>query len=75
MHHSQRVKLLPNPARFSINDVSFGVSSVDVLFQLRKEEFLKRGQEVDPLLSEEIEGQTMNDPMVNSCRHLLQQRR
>ncbi|OCH91876.1 DNA polymerase alpha subunit B [Obba rivulosa] len=69
-----RIGLLPNPARFSLNDVSFGVSSVDVLFHLRKEEFLKRGQEVDSLPSDDIEGQTTNDPMVNSCRHLLLQR-
>ncbi|OBZ68666.1 DNA polymerase alpha subunit B [Grifola frondosa] len=40
-----RIHLLPNPARFSLNDISFGVSSIDVLFHLRKEEFFKRAQE------------------------------
>ncbi|KAF8890039.1 alpha DNA polymerase [Gymnopilus junonius] len=44
-----RIHLLPNPARFTINDISFGVTSVDTLFHLRKEEYFKRGIEADPL--------------------------
>ena len=41
-HVSQRFHLLPNPALFSLNGVSFGCASVDVLLHLRKEEFFKR---------------------------------
>jgi DNA polymerase alpha subunit B len=71
--YSQRVQLLPNPCRFSINDVSFAVTTVDVLFHLRKEEYFKSGEEV------ESEQPFLNDPgddvMANLCRHLLQQRR
>jgi hypothetical protein len=50
------------------------VSSVDVLFHLRKEEFSKRGEEVDsiPPSSPDDVG---TDSMTNTCRHLLQQRR
>ncbi|KAJ4482149.1 DNA polymerase alpha/epsilon subunit B-domain-containing protein [Lentinula aciculospora] len=68
-----RIQLVPNPCIFSINDIIFGATSVDVLFHLRKEEVIKRGQEVDSLasLSPEDNG---SDPLANDCRHLLQQR-
>jgi len=71
---NQRLHLLPNPAQFSLNNVKFAVSSIDVLFHLRKEEFLKRGAEVDsiPPLSGDDTG---TDAMANTCRHLLQQRK
>jgi DNA polymerase alpha subunit B len=69
----QRVHLLPNPCRFSINDVSFAVSTVDVLFHLRKEEYLKKGEVVDP--SQTSPEDLGNDVMTNLCRHVLQQRR
>ncbi|KDQ62190.1 hypothetical protein JAAARDRAFT_189548 [Jaapia argillacea MUCL 33604] len=68
-----RIHLLPNPCRFSVNGVSFGVSSIDVLFHLRKEEFFKRvPEEVEPVVS--VDDSVNNDSMVNTCRHLLQQR-
>ncbi|KAG6840795.1 hypothetical protein C0991_004267 [Blastosporella zonata] len=67
-----RIHLLPNPARFSINDITFGVSSVDVVYHLRKEELLKRGTEVDSIPSSADD--TGADLMLNTCRHLLQQR-
>ncbi|KAF8895265.1 hypothetical protein BD779DRAFT_1668572 [Infundibulicybe gibba] len=44
-----RIYLLPNPAQFSINNVAFAATSIDVLFHLRKEEYIKRGTAVDPL--------------------------
>ncbi|KAF7768093.1 hypothetical protein Agabi119p4_7336 [Agaricus bisporus var. burnettii] len=68
-----RIHLIPNPSRFKINDVSFGACSVDVLFHLRKEEFLKLGREVDPVLPVH-EDDVGTDVMANTCRHLLQQR-
>ncbi|KZT73834.1 DNA polymerase alpha, subunit B [Daedalea quercina L-15889] len=68
-----RIRLLPNPCRFSLNDVTFGLTSVDVLFHLRKEELFKRAQEVEPVPPSG--GDTSgSDTMVNTCRHLLQQR-
>ncbi|KAJ8690639.1 DNA-directed DNA polymerase alpha subunit pol12 [Pleurotus ostreatus] len=42
--NDDRIKLLPNPARFSLNGVTFGATSVDVLFHLRKEELVKHGE-------------------------------
>ncbi|KAH9936258.1 DNA polymerase alpha/epsilon subunit B-domain-containing protein [Fomitopsis serialis] len=68
-----RIRLLPNPCRFSLNDVTFGVTSVDVLFHLRKEEFFKRAQEVEPVPLADGDA-TGSDTMINTCRHLLQQR-
>ncbi|KAI0632173.1 DNA polymerase alpha, subunit B [Trametes polyzona] len=56
-----RIRLLPNPARFTLNGVHVAATSVDVLFHLRKEEFFKRATEAP-------------DAMVNLCRHILQQR-
>ncbi|KAL6302805.1 DNA polymerase alpha, subunit B [Sparassis latifolia] len=68
-----RMHLLPNPCQFTLNDLSFGVSSVDVIFHLRKEEFFKRAQEVESISSQGDTTQA-GDPMTNTCRHLLQQR-
>jgi DNA polymerase alpha subunit B len=58
-----------------LNDVSFAVSSVDVLFHLRKEEFFKQAEEVDSVPSSVNDTLGTNDFMSNLCRHLLQQRR
>ncbi|KAF8208733.1 DNA polymerase alpha, subunit B [Mycena galopus ATCC 62051] len=68
-----RIHLLPNPARFTLNDITFAATSADVLFHIRKGEFIKRGEEVDatPPMSAEDTGA---DAMANVCRHLLQQR-
>ncbi|KAJ3754976.1 DNA polymerase alpha/epsilon subunit B-domain-containing protein [Lentinula raphanica] len=68
-----RIHLVPNPCTFSLNGITFGATSVDVLFHLQKEKVLKRGQEVDsviPLAPED----TGADPLANDCRQLLQQR-
>ncbi|KAM5535085.1 hypothetical protein V8D89_011313 [Ganoderma adspersum] len=71
----KRIDVLPNPARFTLNGLHFAVSSVDVLFHLRKEEFFKHATEVEPLIGPaDPEGQTPSDAMVNLCRHVLQQR-
>ncbi|CAA7261468.1 unnamed protein product [Cyclocybe aegerita] len=67
-----RVHLLPNPTRFTINDVTFGATSLDTLFHLRKEEYFKRGVELEPL-PEQADDLPM-DSMANLCRHLLLQR-
>ncbi|KAG7094228.1 hypothetical protein E1B28_007834 [Marasmius oreades] len=71
--HDARIHLLPNPARFSVNGVTFASTTVDVLFHLRKEEITKRGEEIDSIAPQFPED-TGSDSMGNSCRHLLQQR-
>ena len=72
--YPQRIKWVNNPCRFKLNNVSFAVSSVDVLFHLRKEEFFKRAAPVD---SEHVVNELPPtiDPMANICRSLLEQRR
>ncbi|KAJ7134424.1 DNA polymerase alpha/epsilon subunit B-domain-containing protein [Mycena epipterygia] len=67
-----RIHLLPNPASFTLNGVSFAATSVDVLVHLKKGEIIKRGEEVDPTPA--MADDPGNDPMANTCRHLLQQR-
>ncbi|ETW81536.1 hypothetical protein HETIRDRAFT_317937 [Heterobasidion irregulare TC 32-1] len=69
---SKRIKLLSNPCQFSLNGVTFAVSSVDVLFHLRKEELVKYVEEIDPIAPSA--GDAVTDTMTNTCRHLLQQR-
>ncbi|KAJ7719271.1 DNA polymerase alpha subunit B [Mycena metata] len=66
-----RIRLTPNPARFSLNGTIFGATSADVLFHIPKSAFVKRGEEIDPTppLSPENTG---SDPLANVCRHLLQ---
>lgn len=66
-----RIRLLPNPARFSLNGISFAVCSVDVLYHLRKEEYFRRGEEVDSIV---CEPEAASDPMSNLSRYILQQR-
>ncbi|WVQ97259.1 hypothetical protein IAU59_004370 [Kwoniella sp. CBS 9459] len=67
----KRVKLLPNPCTFSINEVLVAVSTVDVLFHLRREEVYQRAQEAEPDPSQPTE---VKDAMANLIRHVLGQR-
>lgn len=73
IQNDSRIYLVPNPARFKINDVTFGASSVDVLFHLRREEFTRTGREEDPM-SLTHGNDVGTDAMANLCRHLIQQR-
>ena len=65
--------MIPNPAHFTINGVSFGVSSVDALFHVKKEEYTKSGIEIEP--SAVPAESSATDVMSNICRQLLAQRR
>jgi DNA polymerase alpha subunit B len=65
--------MLPNPAHFSINGVTFASTSVDTLFHLKKEEFIRRADEIDAVPV--LEGSSATDVMSNLCRHVLYQRR
>ena len=69
----QRIKLIPNPCRFSINGVSFATTSVDVLMHLKNQEFTQRGQEIDSIPPVGVSSAT--DMFTNLCRHILSQRR
>lgn len=79
---SQRIKLLPNPVTFSVNEVSFGVSSVDVLFAIRNQEFFRKCSEPedDFNFAEDTTDVPMKqsappDVLARMCRHVLRQRR
>lgn len=68
----QRIRLVSNPASFSINNVTFGITTHDIVFHLKSQEVGIRGDEVDsvePELPEDVDG------IANACRHLLQQQR
>lgn len=67
----QRVHMVPNPCEFAINGINFAASSVDILFHLRKEEFFKSAATANTNANASV----VLDPMANTCRHLLQQRR
>ncbi|KAG8955868.1 DNA-directed DNA polymerase alpha subunit pol12 [Tulasnella sp. 424] len=52
-----------NPGIFSIHGLTFGATSVDVLFHLRRQEVFKT-----------LPGEVQQDPMAGLCRHILDQR-
>ncbi|KAG9019888.1 DNA-directed DNA polymerase alpha subunit pol12 [Tulasnella sp. 427] len=54
---------LSNPGIFSINGLTFGATSVDVLFHLRRQEVFKS-----------LPGAVQQDAMAGLCRHILDQR-
>nr|XP_019049362.1 hypothetical protein I302_03148 [Kwoniella bestiolae CBS 10118]OCF28292.1 hypothetical protein I302_03148 [Kwoniella bestiolae CBS 10118] len=68
----KRVKVLPNPCTFSINEVIVALSSVDILFHLRREELYQRAEEAEP--DPEMKGTEVKDAMANLLRHVLGQR-
>lgn len=65
----KRVKCLPNPCMFSVNEVIFGTSTADVLRDLRAEELV-----IDVQAEADKAGRTARDPMARSVRQLLHQR-
>ncbi|KAJ9107993.1 hypothetical protein QFC20_003679 [Naganishia adeliensis] len=67
----KKVRMLPNPANFYVNEALFSVSSTDVLFHLRKEEYFRRAEEAD--LEPGVKA-APKDAMAELCRHVLGQR-
>ncbi|GHJ84547.1 hypothetical protein NliqN6_0949 [Naganishia liquefaciens] len=67
----KKVRMLPNPANFYVNETLFSVSSMDVLFHLRKEEYFRRAEEADFEPGMEV---APKDAMAELCRHVLGQR-
>ncbi|GAA5833404.1 hypothetical protein JCM5353_008438 [Sporobolomyces roseus] len=68
------VRLLPNPTSFAINEVAFGISSVDVLWSLKMQEFYKRCPDGDPVPENYTPDPQAKDIITRACRHLLRQR-
>ncbi|KAF7299214.1 DNA polymerase alpha subunit B [Mycena indigotica] len=67
-----RIHTVPNPAWFTLNGLSFSVTSADILFHLKRGEFTKRGAEIDPV--EVSPDDACGDAIVGLCKHVLQQR-
>lgn len=71
----RKVRLLPNPTTFSINEVSFAVTTVDTLFHLRNQEFFRRcGEWVDPAANPPPDSVEKEDVMSRTCRYILRQK-
>ncbi|GAA5861838.1 hypothetical protein JCM8547_008571 [Rhodosporidiobolus lusitaniae] len=68
------VRLLPNPCQFSINEVVFGIASVDVLWALKSQEFFRKCADAEPLKEGEVEDPGAKDVMARVGRGLLRQR-
>lgn len=71
---SKRVKVLPNPCTFALNEVVISTSSVDTLFHLRREELFQRAEEADPEPGAVQSRNPQGDAMANLVRHVLGQR-
>ncbi|PAV21803.1 DNA polymerase subunit B [Pyrrhoderma noxium] len=69
----RNIRTIPNPCRFSINGVTFGSTSVDVLLHMRNNEFTQRGVATEPLPLVHPEAGAP-DLWTNMCKHLLVQR-
>lgn len=68
----KRVRCLPNPSVFYVNELAIGVATVDVLGDLRREELVQRVQPMNP---SGTPGPKVTDPMMRLSRHVLGQRR
>lgn len=67
----KRVRCLPNPSVFYVNELAIGVSTADTLGDLRREELVQR---VQPGSSGTPQSKGVNDPIVRLVRHVLGQR-
>ena len=75
----QQIHLVPNPSIFTVNDITIGVSAIDVLMHINSLQFLKR-MPCSPDSSLEstsgyISATQSSDPMSLLARHILEQRR
>lgn len=69
----KRVRCLPNPCVFYINELAIGVSTADVLGDLRREELVQRVQAGDAT-PHATPSADARDPMIRLARHVLGQR-
>lgn len=69
------MRCLPNPCVFYVNELAIGVSTADVLGDLRREETVQRVQPAPRADGQPATPQAKNaDPMVRLARHVLGQR-
>ncbi|GAA5988797.1 hypothetical protein JCM11641_004856 [Rhodosporidiobolus odoratus] len=68
------VRLLPNPCQFSINEIVFGVGSVDALWALKSQEFFRKCADAEAASAGEEPDSQAKDVMARVGRHLLRQR-
>ena len=69
------IKVLPNPCLFSLNSIRFGVSTVDVLYHLKNQQYIQRPQQPPSCPLTGTAAPAPQDVMANLCRHVLEQRR
>lgn len=75
---TKKSKLLPNPCLFSVNEVVVGVSTADVLRDLRSEELvvrLKKAAGAGMSQASQQQPQQSEDVIARAVRHVLSQRR
>jgi len=60
---------------FSINEVVFGITSVDTLWSLKSQEFFRKCADAEPAEEGSEPDPLAKDVMARTCRHLLRHRR
>ena len=70
----KRARCLPNPCVFYINELAIGISTADVLGDLRREELVQRVTAAEPRRDGTPSAPDTRDPMSRLSRHVLCQR-
>lgn len=65
----KRARVLPSPCSLYVNEINICLSTVDVLFHLRREEYFRRAEEAEP-----SDPKAQRDGMAELCRHVLGQK-
>ncbi|WVO16943.1 hypothetical protein L204_104629 [Cryptococcus depauperatus] len=68
----KKIKVLPNPCIFCINEVSIALTSVDILFHLNQAQVFMRAEEADP--DSEVNANAVMDTFAGYIRQVLNQR-
>ncbi|WVQ77069.1 hypothetical protein IAR50_006752 [Cryptococcus sp. DSM 104548] len=68
----KKVKVLPNPCTFSVNEINIGISTVDVLFHMGQSQTPIKAVEADP--DPALASSTSNDVFASYIRQVLGQR-
>ncbi|ODN77905.1 hypothetical protein L202_05011 [Cryptococcus amylolentus CBS 6039] len=68
----KKVKVLPNPCTFSVNEVNIGISTVDVLFHMGQSQTPIKASEADP--DPALASSASNDVFASYIRQVLGQR-
>ncbi|GAA5962523.1 hypothetical protein JCM3765_003717 [Sporobolomyces pararoseus] len=74
LHLPKGVRLLPNPTTFAANEIAFGLTSVDVFWSLKTQEFYKRCPDAEPTPDGTVVDPLAKDINQRAGRHLLRQR-